>query len=98
MPPQTLVCLRGHWAVLVDEAAKHVVTMDVQRRGIGDDRAVRYRHAEIDSPVRALTVVVPDVAEKDSFEVTGAQNEQPIETFCPHRPHPALRVRVGPRR
>ena len=72
--------------------------MDVQRRGSGDDRAVRDRHAEVDSPVRALLVVVPDVAEKDSFEVTVAQNEQPVETFCPHRPHPALRVRVGPRR
>src|ERR1019366_3310369 len=32
--------------------------MDVQRRGSGDDRAVRDRHAEVDSPVRALLVVV----------------------------------------
>jgi hypothetical protein len=48
--------------------------------------------------VRALVVVVPDVAAKDSFEVALAENEDPVETFCPHRPHPTLRVRVGPGR
>jgi hypothetical protein len=49
-------------------------------------------------PRCGLFVVVPDVAAKDSFEVTLAHHEQPVETFCPHRSHPTLRVSVGPRR
>jgi hypothetical protein len=53
----------------VDEATKHVMTLDVQGRGSGGDRAVRYGYAEIDSPVRALLVVMPDVAANDPFEV-----------------------------
>ena len=52
---------------------------------------------EVDSPVRTLLVVVPDVVAEDPFEVTLAQNEHPVEAFRPHRPHPALRVGVGPR-
>jgi hypothetical protein len=56
------------------------------------------RHAEVDSSVRSLSVVLPDVAAEDSFEVALAENEQPVETFGSNRPHPTLRVRVGPRR
>ena len=93
---QTAVHLRGRWVVLVDEASEHVVTLDVQRRERGDGRAVRTRHAEIDSPVCALFVVVPDVPAKNSFEVTVAQNEHPVQTFCPNRPNPALRVMRWP--
>jgi hypothetical protein len=94
---QPAVRLRGHRLVLVDEVTEHVVTMDIQGRG-SDGRAVRDRHVEVDASVRALFVVVPDVAAKDSFEVTLAHHEQPVETFCPHRSHPTLRVSVGPRR
>ena len=96
--PQAPVWLRGHRAVLVDEAAKHVVTIDVQRRGSGGDCAAGHGHTEVDAPVRSLSVVVTDVGPKDSLEVTVAQNEYPIEAFAPHRSHPALGERVGPGR
>jgi hypothetical protein len=94
-PPQAW--LRGHRAVLVDEAAKHVVTMDGQRRGSGDDFSAGHRHTEVDSTMRALSVLVVLVLSKDSFELTVAQNEQPVEAFGTNRPHPTFSERVGPR-
>jgi hypothetical protein len=55
------VWLRGHWAVLVDEIAQHVVTMGTERRGSGGDPHAGHGHFKTDTSMGALLVVVPDV-------------------------------------
>jgi hypothetical protein len=81
----------------VDEATKHVVTVDaMERRGSAADLTGGY--FKIDSTVRAPSVVMADVLAKFPFEVTVVQNEQPVEAFGAHGPHPALCVGIGPGR
>jgi hypothetical protein len=90
-----LIRLCRHRAILVDEATEHVVTVDaMERRGSAAD--LTGGHFKIDSTVRALSVVMADVLAKYPFEVTVAQNEQPVEAFGAHGPHPALCVGSGP--
>jgi hypothetical protein len=48
--------------------------------------------------MRALLVAVSDIFTKYSFEVTVTQDEHPVKAFDANRPHPALRVGIGPRR
>jgi hypothetical protein len=81
----------------VDEAAEHVVTIDVmKRRGSGGDRAGG--NFEIDATMWALSVVVADVLPKDTLKVAATENKHPVEAFVSHRPHPAFRVGIGSRR
>src|SRR5664280_2159855 len=95
--PLRLIRSCRHRAILVDEATKHVVTVDaMERRGSAAD--LTGGHFKIDSTVRALSVVMADVLAKYPFEVTVAQNEQPVEAFGPHGPHPALCVGIRPSR
>jgi len=84
--------------VVFNEPAKNVLTMDALQRGSGDDLFAGHGHAEIDTSVRALSVVVADILTKYSFEVTVAQNDEPVEAFGADRPHPSFRESVGPRR
>ena len=73
--------LRGHHVVLVNESAQHVVTTDVLGcRGSGG--GCSGGHVELDTSMRTLLVVVADILTKGSFEVTLAQNEQPVEALC----------------
>ena len=41
-------------------------------------------------------VVVADVLPKDSLKMAMAEDEDPIQAFSPDRPHPTLRVGIGP--
>lgn len=93
---RTLIRLHGRRVVLVDKAAKHIVTMDVYRRGSGGEPVAGHRNAEVDAPMRTLLVVVADVLPKDSFEVTMSHYEDPVEAFGPHCPHPAFRRTCWP--
>ena len=71
--------LRGG-AVLVDEPTQHVATADVaERQGTRGHFAERYGHFESKTTVRPMLVVVPDVVEKDGFEVVATENEHPVE-------------------
>src|SRR5664280_1565611 len=95
--PLRLIRSCRHRAILVDEATKHVVTVDaMERRGSAADLTGGY--FKIDSTVRAPSVVMADVLAKFPFEVTVVQNEQPVEAFGAHGPHPALCVGIGPGR
>jgi len=96
--PLTSLWLRGHRVVLVNEAAQHVVTNDVDRRGWNLDRAGGCGHAEVDPSVGPLLVVVADVLPQHPLEVPPAQDERPVQALGPHGSHPALRIGVGPRR
>ncbi len=95
--PDTPVWLRGHRMVLVDKAARHVMTMDMQRWGSGGDSTAGHRRTEVDATMRTLSVEVPGVPAEDSLELAMTDDEDPVEAFCPHRPHPTLCVGVGPR-
>src|SRR5450755_3625751 len=89
--------LRGHRVVLVNESAQHVVTTDVLGcRGSGGGRSGG--HVELDTSMRTLVVVVADILTKDSFEVTLAQNEQPVEALRSDGPHPTFCIGICPRR
>jgi len=90
--------LCSHRVVLVDEATKHVVSMDVERRGNAGQSPGGRRHAKVDASVGALLVVVTDVFPKHSSEVAMAHDEYPVEAFVAYRPHPAFGVGIGPRR
>src|ERR1019366_3451765 len=91
--------LRSLPEVLVEEAAQYVVPLDVERRGSDNGGlGARHRHAKVKSPVRTLFVVMPDVLAQNRVEVTTAEDEHPVEAFCPYRPHPTFRIGVGPRR
>jgi hypothetical protein len=48
--------------------------------------------------MRAPPVVALDVLPKDSLEMTMAEDEDPVEAFSPHRPHPTFSEGIGPRR
>jgi hypothetical protein len=73
----------------VNESTQHIVTTDVVKcRGSGGGRWGR--RVELDTSVRTLLVVVADIFTKDSFEVTLAQNEQPVEALCSDGPHPTF--------
>jgi hypothetical protein len=82
----------------VDEAAQYIATLDMERRGSVGGGLAGYRHAKVESPVRTLFVVMADVLSQNLVQVTTAENEHPVEAFCPHRPHPAFRVGIGPGR
>lgn len=88
--------------VLVYETAEYVTTIDGERRGSDDRVVARHRHAEIQSPVRPLLVVVPDIFLQNPCQVTAAEDEDPVEALCPHCLNhclnPALRVGIGSRR
>jgi hypothetical protein len=45
-------------------------------------------------PVGTVAVVVLDVDPKDLLEVAASDDQQPVQTLGPDRPHPALGVRV----
>ena len=49
-------------------------------------------------PVGTVAVVVLDVDSKDLLEVAASDDQQPVQTLGPDRPHPALGVRVRPGR
>ena len=83
--------------VLVDEAAKHIVTIDVMAKW-GSRASPTRRHLEVDASVRSLAVVMAHVLSKHSLEVAMAKDEHPVETFGPDGFHPAFRVGIGPRR
>src|ERR1039458_7923905 len=95
--PQAPVWLRGYRAVLVNEAAEHVVATGLERRGSGGDPSSG-GHLKVDATTGPLLVVATDVVPKDVFEMAMAQNEQHVEAFGANRPHPAPRDPPGPRR
>ena len=70
----------------MDEAAEHVVTIDVmKRRGSGGDRAGG--NFEIDATMWALSVVVADVLPKDTLKVAATENKHPVGIrFAPSSP------------
>ena len=47
--------------VLVNETTEHVTAADAKRWGSGSGSVAGQRHAEVESSVRAVLVVVPDV-------------------------------------
>jgi hypothetical protein len=70
----------GRGAVLVDDPTQHVVASNVaERRGSRGHCADRCGHFESKTTVRPMLVVVPDVVEKDGFEVVATENEHPVE-------------------
>src|SRR6266516_3484338 len=87
--------------ILVDETAETVPTPNAG----GDCFRIR-PSPDLDSPgrpereasVRPLIVVVPYVLVDDSLKMTPTPEQRPVQTLLPHRPHPALRDRVGVRR
>jgi hypothetical protein len=88
--------LHRHRAVLVNEAAEHVVATDFVSRESGADPVAGDRYLKLDSSMRALPVVVAGILAKDSLEVAVANDEQPIEAFGANRSYPAFRVGVRP--
>jgi hypothetical protein len=62
-----MVRLRGHRPVLVDEASKHFVSLEVQGRGSGGDSDAGHRHSQFDAAMWTLLVVVAHVPAKHSL-------------------------------
>jgi hypothetical protein len=60
--------------VFVNEPAKNVVALDALQWGSGDGPFAGNGHAEINTSVRALFVVMDHVLPKDLFEVFAPNN------------------------
>ena len=82
----------------MNEAAQYVVTIDPERWGSGDSVVAGHRHAKVKAPVRSVLVAVPDVLPQNPCQVTATKDQDPVEAFRSHCPHPALRVGIGSRR
>ena len=82
----------------MDEAAQHVATIETERQGSNDRIVAGHRHAEFETSVRPMLVVVPDVFPQNPCQVTAAKDQDPVEAFHSHCPHPAFRVGIGFRR
>jgi hypothetical protein len=94
-PEKSQLCRDG--VVLVNETTEHVTAADAKRSGGGGGSVAWQRHAEVESSVRTMFVVVLDVLAENRREVTTAEHEHPVEAFGSDRPDLAFRERVGPR-
>jgi hypothetical protein len=54
--------------------------------------------SKLKASVRPLMVVVPQVLVEDPLKMASPLDQHPVQTLLSHRPHPALRVGVIPRR
>jgi hypothetical protein len=59
---------------------------------------LRERCALLERAVRAVFVVVADVGTHDLLELAAADDQDPVEAFGPQASHPALGMRLRPRR
>ncbi len=86
----------------MDEAAEQVTTPQpkiVQVRVGSEDRSsTRVGRLQVEGAVGPLAIVVADIDAEDVFELTAAEDEQPVETLAADAAHPALDVRVRVRR
>jgi len=62
----------------VDESAHYVATIDAQRRASDDRVAAGHRHVEVETSVRPVFVVVPDVLVENPVQVTTTEDEDPV--------------------
>ena len=95
--PASRVCLRRHRAVLVNDAAEHVVATDFVSRVSGAGPVAGDRYLKVDSSMRTVGVVVLDVLGEHDFEVAPSQDEQPVQAFATDGTYPSLGVRVRAR-
>jgi hypothetical protein len=53
------------------------------------------RWPKLKASVRPLVVVVPQVLVEDPLKMASPPDQQPVQAFLSHRPHPALGVGVA---
>ena len=87
-------------SVLMEEAAEQIASVYSALVILAKDGQLGRRvwRLQQQRPVGTVAVVVLDVDSKDLLEVAASDDQQPVQTLGPDRPHPALGVRVRPGR
>ncbi len=80
--------------VLVNESTDYIAAVDLVA-GSWCDCGGRLGWEQRESAMRAFAVVMDRVGEEDAFEVTAAEDQQPVETLAADGADEALRVGVG---
>jgi hypothetical protein len=80
----------------MEEAAEQVASVDNALVILAQDGPLGRRvwRLQQQRPVGMVAVVMLDVDQKDLLEVAAPDDQQPVQTLGPDRPHPALGVRV----
>jgi hypothetical protein len=83
-------------SVLMEEAAEQIASVYNALIILAKDGQLGRRvwRSQQQRPVGTMAVVMLDVDPKDLLEVAVPDDQQPVQTLGPDRPHPALGVRV----
>jgi hypothetical protein len=84
--------------VLMEEPAEAIASVNVERcAAVERGASPRERWALRQRSMRAVPVVMLDVAPQHALEMTTVEDQQPVQALASHAPHPALGegVRAG---
>src|SRR6266540_5815595 len=82
--------------VFVDESAEQIASSNRRGRGLAVRRRqpARVGRLEIECPVRAPFVVMPDVDAEYALQLAAAKDQHPVEALAPCAANPSLDVCV----